>query len=249
MSAVLFERLEHRGAALAEPLLERVGELCAAAAEAAEAADAEDEEEGEEGAVGMQYAGAAAAAMSAALRHLGPENVLRDLPLNLEEVRGAPLWLFLMVVCPVSQIEGHCSRKSYLIRSLLAPSLTLEQEQVLHRAGLNSAHMCHTDDVLWQGLEGRGEARTWLLPMLRQHVSNARLGFWGSVLLPLARRMGSVAANPAHPHALACRALEAQLWNCLPSFASWPEDTATAFQCVRDPLHPWDLNVMCPWQS
>ncbi len=154
MSAVLFERLGHRGAALAEPLLERVGELCAAAAEAAEAADAEDEEEGEEGAVGMQYAGAAAAAMSAALRHLGPENVLRDLPLNLEEVRGAPLWLFLMVVCPVSQIEGHCSRKSYLIRSLLAPSLTLEQEQVLHRAGLNSAHMCHTDDVLWRGWRG-----------------------------------------------------------------------------------------------
>ncbi len=50
MSAVLFERLGYRGAALAEPLLERVGELCAAAAEAAEAADAEDEEEGEEGA-------------------------------------------------------------------------------------------------------------------------------------------------------------------------------------------------------
>ncbi len=86
--------------------------------------------------------------------------------------------------------------------------------------------------MLSQGLEGKGEARTWLLPMLRQHVSNTRLGFWGSVLLPLARRMGSTAANPAHPHALACRALEAQLWNCLPSFASWPEDTATAFQCV-----------------
>ncbi|BDA46153.1 RRP12-like protein [Coccomyxa sp. Obi] len=162
VSAVLFERLGHRGAALAEPLLERVGELCAAAAEAAEAADQDDDEGG---AVGVEYAGAAAAAMSAALRHLGPENVLRALPLNLEE-----------------------------------------------------------------GLEGRGEARTWLLPMLRQHVSNARLGFWGSVLLPLARRMGSTAANPAHPHALACRALEAQLWNCLPSFASWPEDTATAFQ-------------------
>lgn len=81
-----------------------------------------------------------------------------------------------------------------------------------------------------QGLAGNGEARTWLLPMLRQHVGSARLAFWGAALLPLARRLGSLANNPANPHALACRAMEAQLWNSLPAFASWPEDTATAFQ-------------------
>lgn len=84
VSAVLFERLGRRGARLAEPLLERVGELCATAAEAAEEAD---EEAGEEGAAGVPYAGAAAAAMSSALRNLGPEDVLQVLPLNLEEVR------------------------------------------------------------------------------------------------------------------------------------------------------------------
>jgi hypothetical protein len=82
---------------------------------------------------------------------------------------------------------------------------------------------------MWQGMEGRGEARTWLLPMLHQHVSKARLAFWGGTLLPLARSMGSIARDPANPHALACRALEAQLWHSLPAFASWPEDTATAF--------------------
>ena len=112
MSAVLFERLGYRGAALAEPLLERVGELCAAAAEAAEAADAEDEEEGEEGAVGVAFAGAAAAAMSAALRHLGPENVLRALPLNLEEVRGTVI-AFLMILFLFPCKNGHCFLLSF----------------------------------------------------------------------------------------------------------------------------------------
>lgn len=83
--AALFERLGRRGAPLAGPLLERVGELCATAAEAAEEADGE-----EEGAApGVEYAAAAAAAMGAALRHLGPEEVLRVLPLNLDEVRNA----------------------------------------------------------------------------------------------------------------------------------------------------------------
>ena len=87
VSAALFERLGQRGARLAEPLLERVGDLCAAAAEAAEEADDEDDEERTAGA---EYAGAAGAAMSSALRNLGPEAVLQVLPLNLEEVRRLP---------------------------------------------------------------------------------------------------------------------------------------------------------------
>ncbi len=84
--------------------------------------------------------------------------------------------------------------------------------------------------IAGQGMNGIGEARTWLLPMLHQHVSKARLAFWGGTLLPLARRMGSIAKDPANPHALACRALEAQLWQALPAFASWPEDTSSAFR-------------------
>lgn len=44
---------------------------------------------------------------------------------------------------------------------------------------------------LAEGLAGTGEARTWLLPLLRIHVRGARLGYWGRVLLPMARELGS----------------------------------------------------------
>ena len=48
-----------------------------------------------------------------------------------------------------------------------------------------------------QALEGSGEARTWLLPILRAHVRSARLALWGAELLPVARAMGSHAAHLA----------------------------------------------------
>lgn len=113
VAAALFERLGRRGAQLGEPVLARVGDLCAAAAEAAEAAagDAvgdgagvDDDEDGAGPLPKEEYAAAASAAMGAALAHLGPEAVLAALPLNLEEVRG------------LSWAEGaalpgsHCSR-------------------------------------------------------------------------------------------------------------------------------------------
>ena len=86
-----------------------------------------------------------------------------------------------------------------------------------------------------QALEGEGEARTWLIPLLRQHVQQAHLAYWGSELLPLARALGSRAAlaqqSPARQlEAQQCRALELQLWNTLQSFCSWALDTSTAFR-------------------
>ncbi len=88
-----------------------------------------------------------------------------------------------------------------------------------------------------QGLDGTGEPRTWMLPLLRQHVRGARLDFWGRQLAPLARHMGARAAHAAaasnrRMEALKCRALELQLWATLPSFCSWAEDTAEAFRWV-----------------
>ena len=99
-----------------------------------------------------------------------------------------------------------------------------------------------------QALDGQAEGRAWMLPLLRQHVSGARLGFWGSELLPLARRLGARAAaaaaaagaggakpsgaGAAQLAALQCRALEMQLWAALPAFASWPADGAQAFKCA-----------------
>ena len=47
---------------------------------------------------------------------------------------------------------------------------------------------------LAKGLAGVGEARTWLLPLLRMHVRGVRLGYWGKVLLPMARELGAQAA-------------------------------------------------------
>jgi ribosomal RNA-processing protein 12 len=47
------------------------------------------------------------------------------------------------------------------------------------------------------GLAGAGEARTWLLPLLRLHVRGARLAYWGKVLLPQARELGARAATAA----------------------------------------------------
>ena len=66
----------------------------------------------------------------------------------------------------------------------------------------------------WQGLDGSGEARTWLLPLVRANVSGARLAFWASELLPLARLCGQRAAAAAESgprralEATQCRALE-----------------------------------------
>lgn len=48
---------------------------------------------------------------------------------------------------------------------------------------------------LQEGLQGDGEARTWLLPLMRQHVRGARLGYWAKDMLALAREMGDRAAQ------------------------------------------------------
>lgn len=80
-----------------------------------------------------------------------------------------------------------------------------------------------------------GKARTWLLPLLKQHTQNASLDFWATHLLPVARLMVQKAAvlpgvGPQALLALQLRALEAQIWATLPSFCQWPVDTADAFR-------------------
>ena len=77
------------------------------------------------------------------------------------------------------------------------------------------------------------EARTWMLPLLRRHVRGARLSFWASDLLPLARFLGGRAAAASAAgqrlHALNCHTLERQAWAALPAFCSWPRDAAQAY--------------------
>ena len=67
--------------------------------------------------------------------------------------------------------------------------------------------------------------------MLRSSVRQARLGFWFTHLLPLARALGTRAVTASSGmQKLQCAALEAQLWACLPAFATWPRDGADAFR-------------------
>jgi len=86
---------------------------------------------------------------------------------------------------------------------------------------------------LEEGLAGRGEGRSWVIPLLHMHVRGARLKYWIEKVLPVARRMGSRAAAAKNKgvtkEAQVCSALEAQLWATLPSFCSWAEDISEAF--------------------
>lgn len=95
---------------------------------------------------------------------------------------------------------------------------------------------------LVEGLEGSEEPRTWMLPLLKLHVQGARLSYWGHTLLPLARSLGS-RASKAGRDAQVCTALEAQIWETLPSFCRWAEDAGNAFRYVL--LYVFLLWVVC----
>lgn len=75
-------------------------------------------------------------------------------------------------------------------------------------------------------LDGRGEPRTWMLPLMRKHVRGAQLGYWAQALMPLAVALGqrSAAASAAGQKAFAssCLALEMQVC-CMGAWANaWP---------------------------
>lgn len=192
----LIEKLGRQGAPLAASLLRRVGELCAGV---------EDEDAmGEEGGPGRdQVVVAAQEALGAAMRSLGPEAVLGALPLGLLEVGGAVGAAGERVgagnrrggpgrgahphgaahVLPSGFSQGARLHQRCPCAPLRGPgrSPTLLQRQAPPPPRRRPAA------PLLQGLEGKGEARTWLLPLLRLHVRGARLAYWGSQLMPLAR--------------------------------------------------------------
>ena len=72
--------------------------------------------------------------------------------------------------------------------------------------------------------------------MLRQHAHGTQLLYWCQALMPLARKMGALAAaGGSSMRAMQCRALEGQLWACLPAFASYPTDMPEAFRLITMP--------------
>ena len=97
------------------------------------------------------------------------------------------------------------------------------------------------------GLRGEGRARTWLLPVLKQHAKGAGLRVWVEELMPAARLLGSVAeqqqqatttTTSSSSQAAICRALELQIFQALASFVSQAPDLAQEL-----PIHAKSLGT------
>lgn len=76
--------------------------------------------------------------------------------------------------------------------------------------------------------------RAWMLPLLRDSVSHARLAYFHECLLPMSEHLLSRAA--AHHQApgqesdaKACELISQQIWATLPAFMTFPTDFTTAF--------------------
>ena len=110
----------------------------------------------------------------------------------------------------------------------------------LAAAKRNGSAMADEDDDAEDEMDADDDApdvsdagHAWLLPLLAQHASGARLGFFSTTLLPEAKALGErgAAARSAGRRfeAQRCAALEASVWSTLPAFCTWPEDAVAAF--------------------
>ena len=152
------------------------------------------------------------ATLSAAVRALGPEQVLAVLPLRLEEGIDA-------------EIEA---------KARLGPEADDDDRMD------DDDHMDAELGADGGNVAGAAGARLWLVPLLRQALLGARLSYFAEELLPAARRLGARAAKAKAAgrafEAQRCAAAEAALWSLLPAFCRWPEDAAEAFQTLAPSL-------------
>eukprot|EP00062_Callorhinchus_milii_P024100 gi/632983650/ref/XP_007908751.1/ PREDICTED: RRP12-like protein [Callorhinchus milii] len=76
--------------------------------------------------------------------------------------------------------------------------------------------------------------RSWLIPVIRDHVKHTQLGFFNRYFLPLAGSLKSRAVELAQTgqslEAKIYDTLQWQVWTLLPGFCTKPTDTASAFQ-------------------
>ncbi|XP_058399637.1 RRP12-like protein isoform X2 [Diceros bicornis minor] len=76
--------------------------------------------------------------------------------------------------------------------------------------------------------------RSWLLPVIRDHVRETRLGFFTTYFLPLATTLKSRAMDLTHAGSTVeskiYDTLQWQIWTLLPGFCTRPTDVATAFK-------------------
>ncbi|XP_076981748.1 RRP12-like protein isoform X2 [Tamandua tetradactyla] len=76
--------------------------------------------------------------------------------------------------------------------------------------------------------------RSWLLPVIRDHVQETRLGFFTTYFLPLATTLKSKAMVLAQADSMVeskiYDTLQWQIWTLLPGFCTRPTDVATSFK-------------------
>ncbi|XP_062958060.1 RRP12-like protein isoform X2 [Cynocephalus volans] len=76
--------------------------------------------------------------------------------------------------------------------------------------------------------------RSWLLPVIRDHVQETRLGFFTTYFLPLATTLKSKAMDLAQAGSTVeskiYDTLQWQIWTLLPGFCTRPMDVATSFK-------------------
>ncbi|XP_068424787.1 RRP12-like protein [Clinocottus analis] len=82
--------------------------------------------------------------------------------------------------------------------------------------------------------------RSWLIPVIRDHVKNTRLGFFSSYFLPLAstlRQRADELEDPGHKlEARVYRTLQTQIWTMLPGFCTCPVDLMASFKSIARTL-------------
>ncbi|XP_074089321.1 RRP12-like protein [Macrotis lagotis] len=82
--------------------------------------------------------------------------------------------------------------------------------------------------------------RSWLLPVIRDHVHNTRLGFFTSYFLPLAATLKNRASELAQEgrtmESKIYETLQWQMWTLLPGFCTKPTDVATSFKGIAKTL-------------
>jgi ribosomal RNA-processing protein 12 len=187
--AVAFERLGAAAGAILGGCLEALGEMGAHAE-------------------GLACRGQLTQTLSAAVKALGPEQVLGVLPLRLEEGIDAEI--------AAKSEYGHDVDDGMGDDDM---DMDIGAGAELNEDGGNVA--------------GAAGARLWLVPLLRQALKGARMSYFSEEILPVARRLGARAAQAKAAgrafEAQRCAAGEAALWSLLPAFCRWPQDASESF--------------------
>uniref|UniRef100_A0A8C5N7P1 Ribosomal RNA-processing protein 12-like conserved domain-containing protein n=1 Tax=Gouania willdenowi TaxID=441366 RepID=A0A8C5N7P1_GOUWI len=82
--------------------------------------------------------------------------------------------------------------------------------------------------------------RSWLIPVIRDHVKNTHLGFFNSYFLPLAntlkQRAEELETAGQKLEAKVYQTLQIQIWTMLPGFCTCPVDLLVSFKCLARTL-------------